>query len=117
MNKRFNLSRYKELFKLEENRKISFLDETYLELLKYRVYIHEQISYNHKEDYLLLIHEYLSQIISSDEFRSKFLQMEKEDSKKATLILEDFQKLEIFTFAEGTKKFFDLISEISTLDL
>ena len=41
--------------------------------------------------------------------------MEKEDSKKATIILEDFQELEVFTLANDLEKFSDLISQISTL--
>ena len=115
MEKHFNLSRYKELLKLEESGKISFLDENYFELLSYKASVEEQISYNRKKDYFLLIHEYLSRVISPYEFRSKFLQMEKEDSKKATIILEDFQELEVFTLAEDLEKFSDLITQISTL--
>jgi hypothetical protein len=43
MEKHFNLSRYKELLKLEESGKISFLDENYLELLSYKASVAEQI--------------------------------------------------------------------------
>ena len=35
MKKHFNLSRYKKLLKLQESRKYSLLDETFLELLTY----------------------------------------------------------------------------------
>lgn len=41
--------------------------------------------------------------------------MENEDSEKSTIILEDFKKLKVFTIAQDLKKFFDLISQISTL--
>ena len=54
-------------------------------------------------------------MISPYEFRSKFLQMEREDSKKAAIILKDFQELEVFTLAEDLEKFSDLITQISTL--
>jgi hypothetical protein len=112
MEKYFNLSRYKELLKLEENREITFLD---LELLAYQASVAWQISYNRKKDYFILIDEYLSRIISPDEFRSKFLEMSKKDSKKADIILEDFQKLEVFTLAKDSKLFSDLANKIETL--
>ena len=70
MEKHFNLSRYKELLKLQENGEISFLD---LELLSYKASVAKQMCYNRKKDYFLLIHEYLSRIIPPYEFRSKFL--------------------------------------------
>ena len=115
MIKHFNLSHYKELLKLKESGKISFLDEKYLELLSYNASVARQMKYDRKKDYFLLIHEYLSRLICPYEFRSNFLQMEREDSKKATLILEDFQELEVFTLAEDLEKFSDWITQISTL--
>jgi hypothetical protein len=112
MEKYFNLSRYKELLELQENGKISFLD---FELLSFKASVAEQMCYNRKKDYFILIDEYLSRIIPPDEFRSKFLQMKKEDSEKSTIILKDFQELEVFTLAKDLEKFSDLIGEISTL--
>lgn len=112
MEKSFNLSRYKELLKLEANGDITFLD---LELLSFKASVAQQMCYNRKKDYFLLIDEYLSRVIPPYQFRSKFLQMKKEDSKKSIIILEDFKKLEVFTLAKNLEKFSDLISEISTL--
>jgi len=112
MEKHFNLSRYKELLQLEEKGWISFLDS---ELVTYKASVGKQIRYNRKKDYFIVIHEYLSQIITLYEFRSKFLQMGNDDSAKATIILENFQELEVFTLAKDLKKFSYLISEISTL--
>jgi hypothetical protein len=114
MEKHFNLSRYKELLQLEKKGEISFLD---LELVTYEASVAKQIWYNRKKDYFIVIHEYLSQIITPYEFRSKFLQMKKDDSAKATIILENFQELEVFTLAKDLEKFSDLISQISTLCL
>ena len=87
MENHFNLSRYKELLQLEEKGEISFLD---IELVSYQASIEGQISYNQKENYFIVIHEYLSQIITPYEFRSKFLQIRKDDSAKARIILKDF---------------------------
>ena len=115
MTKYFNLVRYKELLQLEESGNYSLLDENDLELLTYQASIEDQISYNQKENYFSLIEKYLSRVIAPREFRLKFSEMEKQDSRTADIILNDFQELEVFTLAENLKEFSDLISEISTL--
>lgn len=115
MEKQFNLARYKELLKLQESGKMEFLDENYFEFLSLSASVIKQINYNRKKDYFSLIHQYLSRVIPLYEFRVQFLQMEKEDSKKATILLEDFQELEVFTLAEDLEKFAAFINQISTL--
>jgi hypothetical protein len=45
----------------------------------------------------------------------KFSEIEKQDSRTADIILEDFQELEVFMLANDLKEFSDLKSEISTL--
>jgi len=115
MTKYFNLSRYKELLQLEESVKDSLLDKTFVELLSYQASIGGQISYNRKENYFSLIDKYLNRVIAPNEFRSKFLEMEKQDSRAVDIILEDFQELEVFTLADDLKEFSDFKIEISTL--
>lgn len=115
MKKRFDLSSYKKLLKLSESGEISLLDENFLKLLDYGASVYHQICYNQKEDYFLLIEEYLNQVISPNDFRFKILEMTKEKSKETKIILGDFQKLEDFTFVEGYEKISDIILEISTL--
>ena len=115
MKKHFNLSRYKELLQLKESGKDSLFDETFLELLTYQASIGDQISYNRKENYFSLIDKYLSRVIAPHEFRSKFSEMENQDSRTASIILQDFQELEVFRLADDLKEFSDLISQISTL--
>ena len=112
MEKHFNLSRYKELLKLEEDGEISFFDP---ELFGYEASVAGQIRYNRKKDYSILIHEYLSRIISPYEFRSKFLRMQDEDSDKSIIILKDFQELESFTLVKDLEIFSDSINKIETL--
>jgi hypothetical protein len=114
MANQFNLARYKELLELEKSNKITFLD---LELLTYGASIESQICYNRKENYFSLIEKYLIGKIASHEFRSKFLEMEKQDGRTAYIIKQDFQKLEVFTLADDLEEFSDLIGEISTLCL
>jgi hypothetical protein len=90
---------------------------TILDRQKKKEVVDHQICYNRKKDYFILIQEYLSRVISIDEFQSKFLQMEKEDSEKGTRIREDFQELEVFTLAKDLEIFSDLMNQISTLCL
>lgn len=112
MGNQFNLERYKELLELEKSNKITFLD---FELLTYQANIESQIYYNRKENYFSLMEKYLKGKIVGHEFRSKFLEMEKQDGKIAYIIQQDFQKLEVFTLADDLEEFSDLIGEISTL--
>lgn len=120
MKKPFDLLSYQALLKREEEEKKKiknspFLDENFLEILNYTGSVTVEICYNHKEDYFLVIEEYLNHVISPYQFRSKLLQMEKEDSQKSNIILEDFQKLKDFTITEGLDKFSNLMDEIFTL--
>lgn len=115
MEKKFNLLRYKELLRLEKEGKTLPFEKDFVELLSYRATVTDQVCYNRKKDYFLLIQEYLSRSIMPDAFRSTFLQMEDEDSKKAAEIKQDFQKLEALTLAEDLDQFSCLIGKISTL--
>ena len=115
MEKKFNLLRYKELLRLEKEGKTLPFEKDFVELLSYRATVTDQVCYNRKKDYFLLIQEYLSRSIMLDAFRSTFLQMEDEDSKKAAEIKQDFQKLEALTLAEDLDQFSCLIGKISTL--
>lgn len=113
--KYFNLSAYKKLLKFEDSGKNSLLDKKNLELLTYRASVTQQIIYNRKNHYFLLIHQYLTRSILPSEFRVQFLQIEKEDSKKAAIILKDFLQLEVFSLAEDLDEFSDLMGKISNL--
>lgn len=115
MKKKFNLSAYKELLELRDSGKIVFLDKNSLELLNYRASISRQILYDRKADYFLLIHEYLTRVITIYEFQSKLVEIEKEASRKATIILENSLELERFFLAEDSDKFSNLVCEISQL--
>ena len=83
--------------------------------MRYRASVEDEISYNRRKEYLILIDQYLSRIVSLYEFRSKFLQMKEEDSRKAVGILDDFQQLEVFLITKTSEKFSDLIEKIKTL--
>lgn len=112
VEEKFNLSRYKELLKLQKNQKSSFLNQ---ELLDYTIILEDQIAYSKKDDFLVSIRQYLSKKISADEFRSKIIQINKEIGAKCDLLLDDFEDLEQFSISKNLKEFSDPIYEISTL--
>jgi hypothetical protein len=114
MANQFNLIPYKELLELEKTNKITFLD---IELLTYRASIESQTSYERKDDYFSLIEKYLRKKITGYEFRSKFREMELQDSSKAYIISQDFQNLEVFILAGDLEEFSSLILEIAILCL
>mgnify|MGYP001799378831 CR=1 FL=1 len=80
MKKYFNVSRYKNLLKLQEDGEISFLN---MELLSLKASVAQQTHYNRREDYFILIGKYLQRIITPNEFKARFLQMAREDSSES----------------------------------
>ena len=79
------------------------------ELATYQASVDSQISYDRKEDYFSLIETYLKGNTSGDEFRSKFLEIEDQDSHNASIILQNFQKLEKFILGNNHEKFSKLL--------
>ena len=90
MMKTINISRYKQLCKLNPN---TLSDEIFFELLSYHAKIGSHVCYNQKEKYFLLIRNYLSGQIAPYNFRSQFLKMERQDSEQAGILYEDFEAL------------------------
>ena len=115
MTEFFDLLRYKELRKLDNEGKIPFFSETFMEFLNLECEISAQISYNRKEVYFSLIKQYLNNVITMDEFRKTYKDMMEQDSKIASETLRDFQKLEGLPLSKNRYKFFDPIIEISLL--
>jgi hypothetical protein len=63
----------------------------------------------------LLIDNYLQKLISPSNFWSKFLKMEKEDSRKAEEILQYPQQLPEFYLVDNLEQFADLMDQISDI--
>lgn len=114
MTKTFDLLRYKKLLNQEKKGEIPFFNS---ELIGFKRSIADQLLYDHKKKYFVLISKYLNRFISSYRFRSKLLEMYKKDTAKLSIILNNFQKLEIVTFTDTVKvkQVSDLISQIITL--
>ena len=96
MIKNFNLKRYKELLELKERGEISSFNS---ELVSLGASVQDQIIYNRKKEYFILIDNYLSRVIAPHDFRIKFSEMTSQDVRNANAILGDFEKLEVFTLA------------------
>lgn len=115
MKKKFNLRRYNELMELKESGKLSLLDSNYFEWLDYSVSVSDQIIYEQKKDFFLLIDNYLNGSLSLLEFRAQFLEMDRENQKKGELILQNLQELKGFYLAEDLETFSRLIARIRTV--
>jgi hypothetical protein len=111
--KKFNFTGYKKLVDMENCRKIVFLDENYFKLLRYQTSVSKQLIYNRKEDYYSLINKYLNKTLTLLEFRTQFLEMEKEDLNKGGVILGDIQELEVIYLIEDVEKYSRIIGKIS----
>ena len=109
----FNLSRYKELLNLKKNNKISFLDEDFMELLIYKSNVAEQISYDRKEAYFLLISKFLDRSITISDFNSQIKELQEQDNRKSKIILENFEELQAFSLASDLNIFSNSIHYIS----
>jgi hypothetical protein len=70
---------------------IVFMDVNYFKLLKYQTSVGEQLIYDRKKDYYLIINNYLNRTLMLIEFRTQFLDMEKEDREKGYVILGNIQ--------------------------
>lgn len=112
MNKKFNLSRYKKLLELSRSGRISFLDSNYIELVKSSLSVGYQIIYERKIIFFSLIDNYLYGTLSLLEFRTQFLEMERENQKKGELTLKNLQELDDFYLAEDLENFSRLIANI-----
>jgi hypothetical protein len=115
MKKKFNFTGYKELVDMKNCEEIVFLDANYFKLLRYQTSVGKQLIYNRKEDYYSIINKYLNKTLTLLEFRTQFLDMEKEDIEKGYVILENIQELEVFYLVEDLEKFSRLIGEIIDL--
>lgn len=118
MEYRLNIERYIELLKKESslnNQQKSLLFENkkeFLELLSYGSRVESQISYDRKNVYHSLITEYLTKKINPGRFRSKFLQMHREDGEAATIIKKDLEQLASFSIDLKADEFSSLIEQI-----
>ena len=109
----FNLSRYKELLNLKLNNKISFLDEDFMELLTYKSNVAEQISYDRKEAYFLLISKFLDRSITISDFNSQIKELQEQDNRKSKIVLKNFEELQAFPLASDLNIFSNSIHYIS----
>lgn len=112
MKKKFNLSDYQKLLEMAENNKIVFLDDKFIKLLEYKCSISDQIAYERRVTYFLLIDKYLNQSISIHELEHTLKEMKENDIQQRNIILNDFQKLENFYISKDAYTLSDLVSTI-----
>ena len=115
----FEKPRYFELLEKEKrfnrNNRSSFFSEykeEFKEMVKYDSMVLNQFYYNQKEDYRLLIEDYLSGKISDGAFVWRFFEMYKQDAKNFEILTKDFQKLLSFQIESRSEGFSDHMDHI-----
>ena len=113
---KFNFFRYQELLdKTNSSTKTGkeyFQDPEVLELLTLESSVQTQIFYDQKNEYFDLIQKYLDETMISSDFVAKFIKRTRENLKKSTEILENFEKLSTFWIEPGLTEFSSLFDEI-----
>lgn len=115
MKKKFNLTGYIDLIKMQHSGELVFSDANYFKLLRYRTSVTYQLMYNRKEEYYSIINKYLNKTLTLKEFRTQFLNLQDEDIDKKMVILGNIEELEVFYLVEDLEKFSRLIGEIIDL--
>ena len=110
METSFNTQDYQKLLELKNSNEISLLDENFIKLEKYEVSIQNQISYNRKMDYCLLISKFLNRNIEIHEFRSKIKDLNEQDYRKSRVVLQNLHDLQYFSLASDLENFGYLLS-------
>jgi hypothetical protein len=119
----FDMDRYNELLEKEKrlsqqsNSLIFENKDEFIELLSYGARVENQISYERKKEYYSLISQYIEKVVTPPIFQWELLKMEKEDSKAATMITNDFKQLAIFSVDLKAVELSSLISEISDVSM
>lgn len=105
MKQKFNISRYLKLM-AEEDKK------AFLELLNYKANVECQIGYVKTPIYFSLVENYLTEKITPDKFRADFLDLQDQDCKDATNILNDLEKLSTFSISLKAIEFSSLLMDV-----
>ena len=120
MKKPFNFARYNELLETQKKltlaeRSKSFFIGNEMVLLNYEASIQSQVMYNRKDEYFLLIENYLQKVVSPFDFRSQLSKMQREDCIKAREICRSPEELSKFYLLDNLDDFSDLILDISDI--
>jgi hypothetical protein len=113
-----DIERYKELLEKEkdlgqQNKSLIFENrDEFIELLSYDADVKSQISYERKKDYFRLISKYIQRSVTPEIFGGSFLIMQREDGEVANVIMNDFERLTIFSVDLKAVEFSSLTSEI-----
>lgn len=118
MKQKLNIPRYLELVaeekKYDKQNKVFFEEdkEAFLELLNYRANVECEISFAKKDIYFSLVENYLMEKITPDKFRADFLDLQDQDSKDGTNILNNLEKLSTFSISSKTIEFSSLLIDV-----
>lgn len=115
MNRKFNKTRYIELFQKDhylesQNTTLSKENESeYYELLSYQVVLFHQVVYNRKEEYISLIEQAVTGEINYRSLIWPFIQLYNEDGDLAENLEKDFERLSHISIDSESGEFAKLI--------
>jgi hypothetical protein len=100
-------ARYFELLEKKKNGQLSYEEnkEEFEELVRYATLVRDQVYYNQKKKYRLLIDDYLSGEASAMGFVWIFFGMYKQDAKDFELLTHDLKKLLSFQMESRSEGF------------
>ena len=99
MSNNFNVQHYIELM---SKKNLNEIEER--QLSSYKASVESQITYNRKEEYLLLIKKYLAGKIDPHTFRADFLTMQKQDTEALEIMEKNLEQLSSFSIDFGLKE-------------
>ena len=114
----YNRERHKELVIRSQNLKNQgknlFLEnpEEYSELLDYEIAIEEQVFWTHRENFVLIMKNFLDNILDFDEFESAFSLFYEEVRKEVNMFKIDLEQIDKFQPSTRSYRFASVIGSI-----
>ena len=114
----YNKERHKQLVirsqDLKNQRKNLFLEnpEEYSELSKYNIGVEEQVFWTHRENFVLIMKNFLDNILDFDEFESAFSLFYKEVRKEVNMFKIDLEQIDKFQPSTRSYRFASVIGSI-----
>ncbi|NNE31900.1 MAG: hypothetical protein HKN40_05975 [Winogradskyella sp.] len=114
----YNKERHKQLVirsqDLKNQGKNLFLEnpEEDSELSKYNIAVEEQVFWTHREDFFLLMKNFIDNIINFDEFETAFSLLYRKTSEEVDMFIIDLKQIEKFQPSTRSYRFASVIGSI-----
>lgn len=114
----YNKKRHKQLVirsqDLKNQGKNLFLEnpEEDSELSKYNIAVEEQVFWTHREDFFLLMKNFIDNILNFDEFETAFSLLYRKTSQEVDMLIIDLKQIEKFQPSTRSSRFASFIGSI-----